>query len=54
MDVEDFNLLCQNIAMAVDTFGDRLVSEFGGVAQFRESKDSSYLSVREGSGPLYL
>ena len=54
MDVEDFNLLCQNIATAVDTFGDHLVSEFGGVAQFRESKDSSYLSVREGHGPLYL
>ena len=54
MDIEDFNLLCQNIASAVDTFGDRLVGEFGGVPCFKESKDSSYLSVREGSGPLYL
>jgi hypothetical protein len=54
MDVEDFNSLCQNIASAVDTFGDRLVGEFGGVPCFKESKDSSYLSVREGNGPLYL
>jgi hypothetical protein len=54
MDVEDFNSLCQNIASAVDTFGDRLIGEFGGVPCFKESKDSSYLSVREGSGPLYL
>ena len=54
MDVEDFNSLCQNIASAVDTFGDRLVGEFGGVPCFKKSKDSSYLSVREGSGPLYL
>ena len=54
MDVEDFETLCLNIATATDTFGGRLVEEFGGEPRFKESQDNSYLSVREGSGSLYL
>ncbi|MFZ9444429.1 MAG: T3SS (YopN, CesT) and YbjN peptide-binding chaperone 1 [Ilumatobacteraceae bacterium] len=54
MDEVEFTLLCNDIADASNAFGDRLVADFGGTPHFKVSQDSTYLSVREGTGATYL